>query len=57
MPGNNFVDNGVSAHVRCEPRGAFRVADLPTPVGISGLLSPDGTGPAIIGHRVSGTVL
>ena len=39
---------------RCEPRGAFRVADLLTPAGISGLLSPV---PARIGHRVPGTVL
>ena len=31
------------------------VADLPTPAGISGLLSPDGAAPAGIGHRVPGT--
>ena len=57
MPSNNFVYNGVSAHVHCEPGGVFRIADLPTPVGISGLLFPDGTGPVRIRHCVSGTVL
>ena len=57
MSGNNFVGNSVSAHVRCEPGGTFRVAGLPTPAGINGLLSPDGVGPARIRHCVPGTVL
>ena len=29
MSGNNFVGDGVSAHVRCETGGAFRVGNLP----------------------------
>ena len=57
MSGNNFVGDGVSAHVRCETRGVFRFAKLPTPAGISGLILPDGAGPVGIGHRVPGTVL
>ena len=57
MSSNNFVYNGVSAYVRLETGGVFHVADLLTPVGIGGLLSPDGTGPVIIRHCVSGTVL
>ena len=52
-----FFGDGVPAHVRCETGGAFRVASLPAPAGISGLISPDGAGPVGIGHRVPGTVL
>ena len=57
MSGNNFVGDGVPSHVRCETGGAFRVASLPAPAGISGLISPDDVGPVGIGHRVPGTVL
>ena len=53
MSGNNFVGDGVPAHVLCGTGGAFRVASLPAPAGISGLISPDGAWPVGIGHRVS----
>ena len=57
MSGNNFVGDGVPAHVHCDTGGAFHVASLPATAGISGFISPDGAGPVGIGHRVPGTVL